>query len=67
MFVSSLISQRVVQLEQKFGGALLHRPKLMEFQDDDQNLRLSLDKVMQGWQCKPSANFQVSQNVELLV
>ncbi|XP_071829843.1 netrin receptor UNC5B-b-like isoform X2 [Apostichopus japonicus] len=50
--------ERVVQLEQKFGGALLHRPKLMEFQDDDQNLRLSLDKVMQGWQCKPSANFQ---------
>lgn len=50
--------ERVVQLEHKFGGALLHRPKLMEFQDNNQNLRLSLDKVMQGWQCKPSASFQ---------
>lgn len=50
--------ERVVQLEQKFGGVLLHRPKLMEFQDDSGNLRLSLDEVMQGWQCKLSANFQ---------
>ncbi|XP_038060461.1 netrin receptor UNC5C-like [Patiria miniata] len=50
--------ENVIQIEQRLGGRLLHRPKQLLFTDTGHNLRLSIEDIMPGWQCKVASNFQ---------
>ncbi|XP_071808505.1 netrin receptor UNC5C-like isoform X2 [Asterias amurensis] len=50
--------ENVIQIEQRLGGRLLHRPKQLYFTDTGHNLRLSIEDVMPGWQSKVASNFQ---------
>ncbi|XP_072039232.1 LOW QUALITY PROTEIN: netrin receptor UNC5C-like [Amphiura filiformis] len=50
--------ENVVQMEQKLGGRLLHKPKQLDLCDDGSNLILSIEEILPGWKCKLNDNFQ---------